>query len=295
MFLTRPDASERWQIASYPEGIREATISGDGRIIYAVTNSNRLLRYRVETGDVQELAPRFPFLFNDFGLGVPGSMITIFGSGLADEAADASYPLPTSLNGVSAEVAGVPLRIQKVGRDQIRAQIPFELPATDTTLRVAGPETPFAQSPTRFFVADFQPGWLTGLNGFARHDDLTRPATYTDPARPGEIVHLDLTGLGATLPPLPSGVPAPAVGAIRVARTIQGRLRGSRQEVIDLEVVAAILIPGTIGSYRVSLRIPEANKLTPDGAGFVLGTIELMSPGATGRFVSDFGAVAIRL
>ena len=42
------------------QGIREATVSGEGRIIYAVTNSNRLLRYRVETGDVQELAPRFP-------------------------------------------------------------------------------------------------------------------------------------------------------------------------------------------------------------------------------------------
>ena len=62
-----------------------------------------------------------------------------------------------------------------------------------------------------------------------------------------------------------------------------------------MEVVKAILLPGTIGSYHVSVRVPGASLLNPDVNGFFLGTISF-EPGdpLVGMFQTPFGEVPIK-
>jgi len=296
LFVARPDASDVWQITSYPEGVREAVISGDGRIVFLVLQSNRMLRYNVYSGETQELSPRIAYAFSDYVTGVRGSTVRITGTGLSEGAEQGSYPLKASLAGARLEADGIPLLIVSADPSQIVAQVPFEMSAGRKSLSLGGPDGPLMAIPSHIVVSDFLPFWTNGgSNGFARHDDLTRPVTSDDPARPGEVINFLLAGMGVVTPPLESGVLAPTQPLLRVARPFQCVLRGSRQEVINMEIVQAILIPGTIGAYQVSVRIPDASLMKPDVNGYFLGTISF-EPGdpLVGMFQTQFGAVPIK-
>jgi len=296
LFVARPDASDVWQITSYPEGVREAVISGDGRIVFEVTENNRVLRYDVYSGDTQEISPRVAYAFQNYVVGVRGSTVRITGTGLSQGAAQGSYPLTASLAGARLEADGAPLLIVSADPSRIVAQIPFEMSAGKKILTLGGPDGPLIAIPLQMVVADFLPYWTDGgSSGFARHDDLTRRVTFDDPARPGEVINFLLSGMGVVTPPLRSGVLAPTQPLLKVARVFQCVLRGSRQEVIDMEIVQAYLIPGTIGAYQVSVRVPDASLMNPDVNGYFLGTISF-EPGdpLVGKFQTTFGEVPIR-
>jgi uncharacterized protein (TIGR03437 family) len=297
LFVARPDASDVWQITSYPEGVREAAISGNGRIVFEVTENNRVLRYDVYTGDTQEISPRVAYSFPSSITGVRGSTVTIRGTGLSEGVAQGSYPLRESLAGARLEADGIPLLIVSADPSQIVAQIPFEMSAGKKILTLGGPDAPLIAIPPQMVVADFLPYWQNGAsNGFARHDDLAKsPVTFGDPARPGEVISFFLSGMGVVTPPLSSGVLAPTQPLLKVARSFQCVLRGSRQEVINMEIVQAILIPGTLGNYQVSVRVPDASLMNPDVNGYFLGTISF-EPGdpLVGMFQTSFGGVPIR-
>jgi len=296
LFVARPDASDVWRITSYPEGIREAVISGDGRIVFEVTESNRVLRYDVYSGETRELSPRVAYAFQNYVVGVRGSTVKITGTGLSEGTEQGSYPLKASLAGARLEADGIPLLIVSADPRQIVAQIPFEMSAGRKTLTLGGPAGPLVAIPAQMVVADFLPYWTGGgSSGFARHEDLTRPVTFDDPARPGEVIDFLLSGMGEVTPPLGSGILAPTQPLLRVARTFQCVLRGSRQEVINMEILQAILIPGTIGEYQVSVRVPDASLMKPDVNGYFLGTISF-EPGdpLVGMFQTQFGGVPIR-
>ena len=296
LFVARPDASDVWQITSYPEGVREAVISGDGGIVFLVLESNRILRYDVNSGSMQELSPRVAYEYSNYVVGVRGSLVTIFGTGLSEGAAQATYPLPTALAGAHVEAGGVPLLIVSADPRTIVAQIPFEMKSGNKTPSLGAPDGPLVLVDPHLVVADFLPFWLNGqANGFALHDDLKRLVTVADPARPGEVINFILGGLGDVTPPLSSGVPVPVQPELRVARSFQVVLRGSRQEVLSMELVKAIMIPGTIGNYQVSVRVPDASLLTPDVNGYFYGSISF-EPGdpVLGTFMIPFGQVPIK-
>ena len=229
-------------------------------------------------------------------IGVPFDSVTIRGTGLSDGAQQGSYPLTGSLAGARLEADGIPLLIVSADPSQIVAQIPFEMIAGRKTLTLGGPDGQLIAIPSQMVVADFLPYWTDGSNGFARHDDLARsPVTFGDPARPGEVIDFLLVGMGEVTPPLGSGVLAPSQPPLKVARSFQCVLRGSRQEVINMEIVKAILIPVTLGNYQVSVRVPDASLMNPDVNGYFLGTISF-EPGdpLVGMFQTLFGGVPIR-
>jgi hypothetical protein len=61
---------------------------------------------------------------------VPGSLISIFGSNLAQTTASApAAPFPRSLGGVTLSINGIPARLLFVSPGQINAQVPSELTA----------------------------------------------------------------------------------------------------------------------------------------------------------------------
>src|ERR1017187_2694756 len=86
----------------------------------------------------------------------PGSVISIFGTNLANTTMPASLtPLPTTLGGVSAVVNGslkVPLFY--VSPTQINAQLPYETPTGTATLSVNG------SAPVSFTVTASAPGTI---------------------------------------------------------------------------------------------------------------------------------------
>ena len=297
MFVARPDASDVWQITSDTAGVREAVISGDGRIVWRVSENNSILRYDINSGDTQEISPRLAYTFQDYNVMAPGSVVTIRGTGLSEGAAQAAYPLPESLAGAHVEADGVPLLIVSAEPTRIVLQIPFEMKPGAKKPNLGGPQGPLVALPVRLIVPEFLPLWPNvASNGFALHDDLKRMVSTGDPARPGELIHFLLIGMGQVTPAAQSGVPAPSQPELRVLRPFQVVLRGSREEVINMELVRAILIPGTIGMYDVSVRVPAAGVLTPDANGYFMGSISF-EPGdpLAGTFQVAFGQVPIKL
>ena len=255
-----------------------------------------MLRYDVNSGDTEEISPRIAFSLYNYITGVRGSTVTILGTGLGDGVEQATYPLRGSLAGAHVEADGLPLLIVSAEPGRIVAQIPFEMSAGKKILKFTSPDGPLIAAEVRGVVVDFLPYWQNGVsNGFALHDDSKRMVTFNDPALPGEMIHFLLSGMGDVTPPVQSGVLAPNQPELQVTRPFQCVLRGSRQEVIDMQVVKAILIPGTIGSYRISVRVPDRSLLNPDVNGFFLGTISF-EPGdpLAGTFQTSFGEVPIR-
>ena len=110
----------------------------------------------------------------------------------------------------------------------------------------------------------------------------------------GEIVYLLLERLGAVNPPLPSGVPAPAQPPSVVARQFQCVLTDLSLRKITIQVLEAILLPGTIDSYRITLRVPEGKLMTPDASGFYLPILSLEPGDQFGTFRLPYGGFPVK-
>src|SRR5579862_5870788 len=126
----------------------------------------------------------------------PGSLVSIFGSNLAPQAAQAStVPLPTSLAGVAVSFNGLLAPLLYVGPTQINAQIPFETPSNQTVNIVVN-NNGILSAPQTVEVDAFAPG-IFAFNGYAVaiHSDgsLAAPAgsipqITSRPAVPGETL-----------------------------------------------------------------------------------------------------------
>ena len=83
------------------------------------------------------------------------------------------------------------------------------------------------------------------------HSDLS-PVTAAKPARSGEVLIAQATGLGPTVPGVDPGQPFPTDAILQVnspvAVTVNGR---------DAELVNGIGWPGLVDTYRVDFRVPE--------------------------------------
>jgi uncharacterized protein (TIGR03437 family) len=95
----------------------------------------------------------------------------------------------------------------------------------------------------------------------ASHADYSL-ITPDAPARPGELVILYASGLGATSPDLPvSGAPAMAQLIKRFA-DIRVLVNGAA---VDQERIAyAGVSPGTAGLYQVNVRLPDTSDPDPE-------------------------------
>jgi uncharacterized protein (TIGR03437 family) len=181
----------------------------------------------------------------------PGSIVSVFGSNLAPSVANApGVPLPTSLDGTSMRVNGVPSPIFNVSPTQVNAQIPYDispglatvtisvgmnlLPPVPLTIQASAPGL-FMSIPNRALVQN-QDGAING------------PAY---PAMSDSIVTAYLTGQGALNLPIPSGNAAPSDPLIGAAAEISATIGGQ-----NAEVTFAGMAPGLVGVLQVNLQIP---------------------------------------
>jgi uncharacterized protein (TIGR03437 family) len=181
----------------------------------------------------------------------PGSIVSVFGSKLAPSVASAqTLPLPTSLEGTSIRVNGVPSPLYYVSPTQVNAQIPYEVstgPAT-VILSIGANVLP----PVALTIQPSAPGlFLLGQNrALVQNQDgsINGPG---HPATPGSIVTAYLTGQGPLDLPVPSGSAAPPDPLIGAAAQVTATLGGQTGE-----VTFAGMTPGLVGVFQVNLRIP---------------------------------------
>ena len=186
----------------------------------------------------------------------PGSLISIFGKDLANEAVEAtSLPLPDSVGGTSLTIGGISVPILYASPLQINAQVPVEL-ADRTSANVVVHLNGIASSPVSVLLAPAAPGIFTvnqSVIGAILHSSDSRPVTRDDPARPGEVLAVYATGLGRTFPSVRTGEPAPSdplsTTTINPTATIAG---------IPAAIHFSGLAPAWAGLYQINVEVPSS-------------------------------------
>ena len=192
---------------------------------------------------------------------VPGSLATIFGTGLTlglnGELAADSAPFPTILGGVRVFVAGVAAPMISIanvnGQEQLNIQVPATVSAPGA-VSVTIDNNGASATISGVQVLTAQPGIFQvtlpeGLFAAALHADF-KLVNPNNKAKPGEVILLFLTGLGPTDPAVGTNVPGPIPPAVTVnqpAVTVDG---------VGAEVLGSFYAPFQYTLYQINLVIP---------------------------------------
>jgi uncharacterized protein (TIGR03437 family) len=208
--------------------------------------------------------------------GVSGrALVSIFGSNFAPlgmpRTAHAGYirdnKYPTELECVAVEIAGQRSAILYAQADQINVQAPVIDGTGDMPVRVImnpGRPNELASAVGTLRVQNFSPAFFTfnGRSLAAVSNDgpiIADPSlgyTGARPARPGEIIQLYATGLGATQTAVAPGTiapnqPVPTTGKVTVS--VGGTM------LPDTAVSYSGLAPGNIsGLYQINVQLPSS-------------------------------------
>jgi uncharacterized protein (TIGR03437 family) len=269
------------QLTHEAEGISEVSLSGDGRVAFAVTPLGRLLRIEVASGAVNELVPRTPSITNPllpgevasvFGIISPGSLIPLMGLGLSASTEVATPPLPRTLADVRVRIAGMDAAIQSVSPDIVWLQVPWELPEQQAaSFEFLSGDSPFETAPGTVDVQALAPhifATIDTTNGYnvydvVVHQDWSGLVTSGSPARGGEIITLYFNGLGPVAPAVATGEAAPAENLARVTGPFRCQFLDG--DANDSQMYFAGLAPGMVGVYQVTLQVPARLRVSPVG------------------------------
>lgn len=183
----------------------------------------------------------------------PGSLASVFGVELSTATATApGLPLPTSLASARVQVNGVDAPLLFVSPKQINFQVPVETPeGAASVVAILGEQ----QSPAEpANVAEFAPGLFvnptTGEPIVQRHPDGAL-ITALNPAKPGDILILYVTGIGGLDNPPANGAAASdsplSTSLILPTVTIGG---------VEAEVLFVGLAPDFVGLGQINVELP---------------------------------------
>ncbi len=212
----------------------------------------------------------------------PGTYLAVFGSNLSTDAtgrtwdaadflrnSSGTYDIPTSLDGTSVTVGGIPGYVYYVSATQLNIVTPLTIaPGNNIPVVITLKGQPGAAfnidltniAPS-FFA--YYPG--TAENGkylIAQHLPSytrvgpvglypTEAANFTTPAQPGETIQLYGTGFGSTSPPIPAGIETPDSPTYALSPLPAATLGG-----LNAPVVFAGLTPTDSQIYQVDITIP---------------------------------------
>jgi uncharacterized protein (TIGR03437 family) len=197
----------------------------------------------------------------------PNTFITINGSNFStvtDTWTVTGGVLPTSLDGVSVSIGGLPAYVNYVSPSQINALTPANL--TDQFPMVTVTNSVGTSVAELAISSEYMPAFFTwpGNQVVATHTDFTFaakdgtfPGVTTVPAKPGETIILYGTGFGPTSPATPVGlvVPSNKTYATTAAASVQVNL-------VYGTVYGTALAPGFAGLYQLAFQVPPS---LPDG------------------------------
>ena len=198
----------------------------------------------------------------------PGSWISIYGSNLAAGSFtwDGTYPMPTSLGGVTVTINGQKGYLYYVGPGQINLQAPDDSATGIVGVTVTNASGSWTSTVTlapvapalSLFDAKHVAGIILRFDGSGAYDgglyDIIGPAGTTFgypfpavPAKPGDIVVLYGVGFGPTSPPVPAG--QAFSGAATAISAWQIKIGGTT-------VQPSFTGIGSPGLYQINLTIP---------------------------------------
>jgi uncharacterized protein (TIGR03437 family) len=184
----------------------------------------------------------------------PGTVVQMFGSSLATGTASGTVTnghLSTAVGGVSVKIGGLDAPIFYTSAGQINLQIPSELQANRQYQVIVNNNGVYSK-PEPINTTAVQPGIATFPDGKVIAQDVNyQLINAQNPAHAGDIITLYLTGMGATNPPVPTGMLAPgsplATTSVQPQVTIDG---------LAAETLFSGLTPGGVGLYQINVRIP---------------------------------------
>src|SRR5579884_1504448 len=182
----------------------------------------------------------------------PGSIISVYGSGLAQSTVSAtSMPLPTQLGGASVQVGVLPAPMFYASPGQINAQVPFETPIGPATIAVtSGGQFMGAAGIT---IQPTAPGLFTLGDGRAAAINQDGSLnTASRPAAAGSVVSVYLTGLGAVDNAVATGAAASAVPLSWATSLVTATVGDN-----SAAVIFAGLAPNFAGLYQVNVVVPQ--------------------------------------
>ena len=182
----------------------------------------------------------------------PGSIATIFGTGLApSEMSAAATPLPTTLNTVSIMVSGKAAPLFYVNSSQINFQVPYSTKTGTATLTVtAGGKQ---SSAVQVVVAAYSPGILqygTDGHGVIQNQDYSVNSPM-NPAASRSYIVVYMTGLGVTNSQLTDGVPVPSTPLSSFTGKATAKIGDT-----DAPVQFIGMTPGFVGLSQLNVQVP---------------------------------------
>jgi len=196
----------------------------------------------------------------------PGSLVSIYGSGLAEGLAEAAtIPLPGTLGNTSVTFNGIAAPLLFVSPGQINAQLPWNvLPAgseggsATVVVNRAGSVSP----PRNFEVGRFLPGIFSlgskqiqalaiNGNGSLAAPEGSIPGFRTEPAKIGSTIVVLATGLGSVNPTLENG--RNSLDGLRRTTSTPTVLIGGAQA----RIVFAGMSPEFVGVNQINVEVPD--------------------------------------
>ena len=185
----------------------------------------------------------------------PGSLITVFGTfPIANPSSSSSFPIPTSIDGVSVEFGtGLLAPMFYGGANQVNAQIPWELSGQSQTT-VTAISAGQSSSLQTIAIAGYAPGIFVvnnQTNQGAVLDAQYRLVSPTNPAVPGGYIQIYCTGLGPVTNQPATGSPARSDPLSATTLTPIVTIGG-----LTADVAFAGLAPGEVGLYQINAQVP---------------------------------------
>jgi uncharacterized protein (TIGR03437 family) len=245
-----------------PAKINQATISSDGKIIFAVTGIGRLLKINVDDGSQIELIGHTPYLNPFSGYVTPGFTTTLSGSGLSDSVINGTLPLNAWLGNVTMWIGERKVPMTQLTPNSVSFIVPWDIQADGGSIRMLA-ESPGDHTPFYFPEAEasLAPDVAPRAGAILRQDWTQ---TYVGPINTGEIIHVYAIGFGPVSPVVPDGAASPSAEPFsRITQAITCS---------NAEILYAGLAPGAVERvYQIDIRIGP----TPGYQQFVcsLGTL----------------------
>jgi uncharacterized protein (TIGR03437 family) len=190
----------------------------------------------------------------------PGSLISVFGSSLAQNQSIASaLPLPMSLAGSTILLAGQGAPLLYASNGQVNAQVPYGI-AVNAAQQLVISVGSTISTPQAVTLAAAAPGVFTkdgsgSGQGIIEGVDANQVQTLADSDHPvvaGEAIIIYCTGLGEVNPAVPTGSAAPLAPLSTTVSPVSVTIGG-----VPATVLFQGLTPGFAGLYQVNAQVPS--------------------------------------